>query len=352
MTTRRLLAAVLVLALVAAAAAAAIAGRAWRRLHEPYQGYDGESRVIEVVSGSSGRAILERLAAEGVLRDPLHARLYLTYALDGPPLQAGEYMFEGPLTTPEVLDQLVRGEVLLHEVTLIEGLTLDETAEHLAAEGFGAIEAFRAVMADPEPIRDLDPLAEDLEGYLFPETYAFPRGAGEREIVERLVSTFRGHLEDDLAPLLGGLPGGDDLRRLVILASIIEKEAQLDSERPLIAAVYSNRLERGIGLFADPTVIYALKSLGRWDGNIRRADLEMEHPYNTYRNAGLPPGPIGSPGLASLIAAARPADAPYLYFVSRNDGSHVFATTLREHNRNVDTWQRQYWRQRRAEQSD
>ncbi len=131
------------------------------------------------------------------------------------------------------------------------------------------------------------------------------------------------------------------------LASIVEKEAQLDEERPVIAGVYRNRLDRGIGLYADPTVIFALKQLGTWDGDIRRRDLELDSPYNTYRYPGLPPGPICSPGLASLLAAATPADVPYIYFVSRNDGTHVFAETLREHNRNVDEWQRRYWRDRR-----
>jgi UPF0755 protein len=134
---------------------------------------------------------------------------------------------------------------------------------------------------------------------------------------------------------------------VVTLASIVEKEAGVAAERPLIAAVYANRLERGMGLYADPTVIFALKRLGRWDGNIRRADLALDSPYNTYRHAGLPPGPICSPGVGSLVAAASPADVPYLYFVGRNDGTHVFATTLAEHNRNVATWQRRYWRERR-----
>jgi UPF0755 protein len=137
------------------------------------------------------------------------------------------------------------------------------------------------------------------------------------------------------------------VRELVTLASIVEKEARLAAERPLIAAVYANRLERGMGLYADPTVIYALKKAGRWDGNIRRADLALDSPYNTYRHAGLPPGPIASPGAGSLRAAAAPADVPHLYFVGRNDGSHVFATTLQEHNRNVHQWQRLYWRERR-----
>jgi UPF0755 protein len=145
-------------------------------------------------------------------------------------------------------------------------------------------------------------------------------------------------------------PARPSVRDIVTLASVVEKEARVEDERPLIAAVYTNRLERGMGLYADPTVIYALKRAGRWDGNIRREDLRIDSPYNTYRHAGLPPGPIASPGLASLLAAAAPADVPYLYFVSRNDGTHAFARTLAEHGVNVERWQRRYWRERRAAQ--
>jgi UPF0755 protein len=132
------------------------------------------------------------------------------------------------------------------------------------------------------------------------------------------------------------------------LASIVEKEARLDEERPRIASVYVNRLRIGMALYADPTIIFALKRRGVWDGNLRRADLALDDPYNTYRFAGLPPGPICSPGLASLRAAAAPEEGTFLYFVGRNDGSHVFAETLAEHNRNVERWQKQYWRERWA----
>ena len=151
----------------------------------------------------------------------------------------------------------------------------------------------------------------------------------------------------DRDPALGTAP-----RDLVILASIVEKEALLDEERPTIAGVFANRLRRGMKLDADPTVIYAVKLRGDWDGNLRKGDLSYDSPYNTYVRAGLPPGPICSPGLASLLAAAAPAEVPYFYFVSRNDGSHVFASTLREHNRNVDRWQRQYWRERWARERE
>jgi UPF0755 protein len=230
-------------------------------------------------------------------------------------------------------------------LTIIEGLTLEEIADQLAHQGFGRREVFLDLMRSPRLIADLDPDAPDLEGYLFPETYSFAVGASEKEIVETLVKTFRKRFERDVRPRI---TGGRTVRQVVTLASIVEKEAKAPQDRPLIAAVYKNRLDRRIGLAADPTVIYALKKAGRWDGNIRREDLQIDSPYNTYRYAGLPPGPICSPGLASLAAAAAPADVPYLYFVSRNDGTHVFASTLAEHNRNVEIWQRKYWRDRWA----
>ncbi|MEZ5331758.1 MAG: endolytic transglycosylase MltG [Thermoanaerobaculia bacterium] len=183
-------------------------------------------------------------------------------------------------------------------------------------------------------------------GYLFPDTYHFAAKTAETEIVAKMVATFRQHWDTVRA---GSTDAGADPRRTVILASIVEKEAFLDEERPTIAGVYAHRLRRGIALYADPTIIYALKRAGTWDGDLRRRDLAMESPYNTYRRPGLPPGPICSPGLSSLRAAADPPDVPYLYFVSRNDGSHVFASTLAEHNRNVDRWQRRYWRERADE---
>ena len=339
----------LVASVLAAAALAGLLGWGWWDLQRPYTGFAGERRV-EVVSGSSGRAILARLEREGVIRDASLARLWLLSQGD-PPLQAGEYLFRPPLTTPQALGKLIRGDVASHRVTVVEGLTLEETAAHLASRGFGGGDAFLAAMRDPAPISDLDPRATDLEGYLFPDSYSFTRGTSERDVVLALVRNFRRRWREQVEPALPK-DGGRSIRELVTLASIVEKEARLAGERALIAAVYSNRLEQGMGLFADPTVIYALKKAGRWDGDIRRADLTMDSPYNTYRYAGLPPGPIASPGLGSLQAAAAPADVPYLYFVARNDGSHVFAATLQEHNRNVNQWQRLYWRERRrAERS-
>jgi UPF0755 protein len=341
---RLLLGMVLLLVLIPAA----VAAWCWWRLQTPYKGYPEPERQVTVNPGTTATQILLNLQKEGVLADARLARLYLIYALRDPKIQAGEYLFHGPLPAPQVLQILVRGRTMTHSFTLVEGMTLEETAEQLAGQGFGGHEAFLAQMRSPQRIADLDPEARDLEGYLFPETYSFAARTGEKDIVDMLVRTFRRRFEKYLQPLLPQGPAGRNVRQVVILASIVEKEAKASSERPLIAAVYENRVERKIGLAADPTVIYALKKLGRWDGNLRRDDLRMDSPYNTYRWSGFPPGPICSPGLASLEAAAAPAHVPYLYFVSRNDGTHVFAETLQEHNRNVEIWQRQYWRDRRA----
>ncbi len=351
----RLARAFVLLLLLVAAGAAALGWWGWRRLQEPYRGFPGEETIVVIEPGTGAGEILDRLEREGVIADAFLTRAWLVYRLDDPPLHAGEYRFAEPASAPEVLARLIAGDVLTHPVTLVEGLTLEETAAALAGAGFGDRAAFLAAMNDPAPIADLDPEAPDLEGYLFPDTYAFARSTPEEEIVATMVANFRRRWQESVVPLLAGArvagaPEGP--RGVVTLASIVEKEARLAEERTLIAGVYANRLARGIALYADPTVIYPLKKQGTWDGNLRRPDLELDSPYNTYRYPGLPPGPICSPGLGALAAAAAPAEVPYLYFVSRNDGTHVFAETLAEHNRNVDEWQRRYWRQRWAEERE
>jgi UPF0755 protein len=306
----------------------------------------GTARIFVAEPGETSRAILERLEREAVIDSALLARLYLSRVLGDPPLRAGEYRFVSPVATTEVLRVLRAGEVVTHPVTIVEGLTLHETAEALERAGFGPRAAFVEAFGDPAPVAALDPAATSLEGYLFPDTYRFPRRTAPAEIAGALVAGFRRAWQAEVAPQR--LPGDErPLRELVILASLVEKEARLPEERPLVAAVYANRLRIGMGLYADPTLIYGKKLEGSWDGNLRRGDLEADSPWNTYRRAGLPPGPICSPGGASLVAAARPATVDYLYFVSRNDGSHVFSKSLVEHNRNVDVWQRQYFRRRR-----
>jgi UPF0755 protein len=226
-----------------------------------------------------------------------------------------------------------------------EGLTIAEMATIVASQGFGPAENFIAAARDVSRVSALDPAASDLEGYLFPDTYALPRSADAAAIVRAMVDRFLEVFTPELqaAQRARGL----SVRQFVTLASIVEKETGQADERPLVAAVYTNRLRVGMGLQCDPTVIYALLRAGKYTGNLRREDLMFDSPYNTYRYAGLPPGPIASPGRGSLEAAARPAAVDYLYFLSRNDGSHEFARSLAEHNRNVQKYQVQYFRDRR-----
>ncbi|MEM8962068.1 MAG: endolytic transglycosylase MltG [Acidobacteriota bacterium] len=333
---------------VAALGAAGYLG--WQLLEQPHGDFT-DPVAITIERGSGATAIFERLANAGVIVHPLAARAY-HQAIGSPPLLAGEYRFDTPMPLPAVIDKVARGEIETHPVTLIEGLDLAESAASLASQGFGDEAVFLDEMRDPTRIRDLDPEAESLEGYLYPDTYRFGAEASEAEIVDMLVAAFRQRWENDVAPGFepGRITGLDTVRDVVSLASIVEKEARLAEERPVIAAVYTNRLEIGMGLYADPTVIFALKRRGTWDGNIRKKDLQVDDPYNTYRYRGLPPGPIASPAIASLLAVTAPADVPYLYFVSRNDGSHVFAESIQEHNRNVNVWQKQYWRKKWAEE--
>ena len=344
---RRVVVSVLVVTAIVLAALAVGATRVWRQLHEPYLAGRHEPMTLLIERGLPASRILRRLETEGILHSAFWTRLYLVHYLGDPSLKAGEYRLKPPLSARQVLDTLVAGDVVTHPVTLVEGMDIFEVVDHLVAEGFGARAAFTALVESPELVIEFAPEAHSLEGYLFPDTYSFPRETSETEIVAKLVGTFRQRWEDEIAPRLVVDPP-PTVHQIVTLASIVEKETSLASERPIVAGVYTNRLRRGMGLFADPTVIYALKLAGSWDGNLRRADLEIDSPYNTYRYGGLPPGPISSPGLASLLAAAEPAEVPYLYFVSRNDGSHVFSRSLAEHNRNVEIWQKRYWRERWA----
>jgi UPF0755 protein len=218
-------------------------------------------------------------------------------------------------------------------------------AKIFETHGLGTAESFVKAAKDPAPIHEIDPAARDLEGYLFPETYALSRHTDAVKLTRLMVARF----EKVFTPELRQAAAARMLtvRQAVTLASIVERETAKADERPLVAAVYTTRLRIGMPMQCDPTVIYGLIKAGRYDGNIHKDDLSFDSPYNTYRYPGLPPGPIASPGRASLEAAVHPATADYLYFVSRNDGSHEFARTLEEHNRNVQKFQVQYFRDRR-----
>jgi UPF0755 protein len=337
----------LFLALVALIAIAVLAAGVWiyQGIHRPYKAYSDAETFVEIPPGSSTATMARALSDAGVVRDPQLFRITVWMRGAGRRLQAGEYRFDRPMTPAEVVDRIVRGDVFLRPVTFREGLTIRQMAEIFEDQGFGDKSAFIAAAAKAEPIRDLDAAATDLEGYLFPDTYTLPRRTTAEQLVARMTARFEKALTPDIRQQAAAR--GLTVRQLVTLASLVEKETAKSEERPLVAAVYANRLKVGMGLQCDPTVIFALERAGRYTGNLTRADLQFDSPYNTYRYAGLPPGPIAAPGLASLQAAAQPADVPYLYFVSRNDGSHAFAATLDEHNRNVHQWQILYFREKR-----
>ena len=304
----------------------------------PFKGYDGPEQFVEIPEGSGHTSIGRRLADAGIIRDRLGFRFEILRSGLGRRLQAGEYRFDRPMTVREVVDKIARGDVYLVPITFREGLTIREMAQLFEAKGLGTAKDFATQASDAQRIRNLDPAATNLEGYLFPDTYATTRQTTAAQLVPRMVEGFEKALTPETLSAAEGR--GLTLRELVTLASIVEKETGKPEERPLVAAVYSNRLKIGMALQCDPTVIYALERANRYNGNLTRENMQIDSPYNTYRYPGLPPGPIANPGRASLEAAARPADVPYLYFVARGDGSHAFAATLDEHNRNVDQYQR------------
>ena len=312
---------------------------------EPYRGYSQPEVFVDIPQGSSTGSIGNRLVEAGVVRDTRTFQVALWISGRSRSLRAGEYRFDEPLHALDVIDKIARGDVYRRRLTFREGLTIGEMAQVFEERGFGTAADFRKAAENAGLILDLDPGAADLEGYLFPETYALPRGTSAASVVSQMVDAFKNALTPEMRS--SATAAGLSIRQLVTLASLVEKETGTAPERPLVAAVYANRLKIGMGMQADPTVIYALQKAGKYTGNLRRDDLQFDSPYNTYRYPGLPPGPIAAPGKASLEAAARPADVDYLYFVSKNDGSHVFASSLEEHNRNVQTWQRDYFRQRR-----
>lgn len=318
----------------------------WKALTSPYRGFTTDSVHVEIRKGVGTSAIMKKLREAGVLRDDFIPLIYLKTLRRGASLKAGVYEFRGASTPIAVIDKLDRGEVLLKSVTIREGLDRFAVADLMIEAGFGTRAEWERVTSDPDLIKDLDPDAESLEGYLFPDTYRLTPQTSVRSVAKLMVDNFRRHFGNELAFIQSGL----SVHETVTLASIVETEARLDPERPVIASVYLNRHRRGMPLQADPTVIYALKLAKKWNGNIRRDDLRLESPYNTYVQRGFPPGPIANPGVQSLRAAASPAATNFLYFVSRNDGSHVFATNLAEHNRNVAIHQKQFWRNKRAEE--
>jgi UPF0755 protein len=309
---------------------------AW--LDEPYDGAGGRTIQLVVPRGATAAEVARDLAAAGIIRDPRILQYWLRATGRAGQIHAGSYEFSGGQSVREVAEALLRGRVLLRPITIPEGVTRWQVAEAVEAAGFGVYEEALRATGRAELIADLDPDATDLEGYLFPDTYMAAESATPDAVVEMMVDRFRKAWTASRQALAESR--GMSLREVVTLASLVETEAAMAHERPLVAAVYQNRLQRGMLLQCDPTLLYALMLDGRTDRNIRRADFENDSPYNTYRFRGLPPGPIANPGDASLEAALRPAAVDFLYFVARNDGSHAFSKTLREHNAMVNRYQR------------
>ena len=291
--------------------------------------------VVEIAAGSSARAVGRTLHEAGLVAHPLLFEMEARFTGRARTIHAGEYRIPRGLSVRQVAGILAGGKTILHRVTVPEGLTIAETAAVMAKAGIvGAQEFLLAASAAARGAPAWLGGVDSLEGFLFPETYSFPKRVPPGEIIAAMLAMFRSKASVVLPPEVMADPAR--MRATVTLASIIEKETGAPEERPLIASVFVNRLARGMPLQSDPTVIFAIPGFG---GNLRKSDLALDSPYNTYRRRGLPPGPIASPGAGSLSAAVNPAPADYLYFVSRNDGSHQFSTTLAEHNAAVRRYQ-------------
>jgi len=342
---RKFLLILLVVVLALAVGSGLFASVVWGRMYEPFKGYTVAEQFVEIPPGSGTTDIGRRLVDAGVVRELFIFRAAMWWTARDRSLKAGEYRFAEPMNAAQVVDKLARGEVHARRITFPEGLTIVDMAKIYEQRGFGPAADFVGAAGNARLITEVDPQAPDLEGYLYPETYAIPRGTPAATLVGLMVDRFRAAYTSDLQAQAAAQ--GLTARQVVTIASLVEKETAQDHERALVAAVYRNRMKIGMGMQADPTVIYALQKAGKYDGNIRREHLQFDSPYNTYKYSGLPPGPIASPRKASLEAALAPADVPYIYFVSRNDGTHVFASTLAEHNRNVREFQILFFRDKR-----
>jgi UPF0755 protein len=319
--------------LMVVAALAAIAG-VWLayELNRPYKGFT-EQAYLAIPRGTSSAKIAGILLSQGVV-DSQWKFLAARVLRRGRTLQAGEYMFTKPASVLEVYDHIARGDTYYEVLVVPEGKNIFEIAELLDGIRFLKGDEFLKAARDPKLIRDLDPRAPSLEGYLFPSTYRVDARTTPESLARSMTNEFRRAWKS--------LNTNADVHETVTLASLVEKEGKVAAERPAIAAVYRNRLRIGMKLDCDPTTIYAALLDGRYRGTIYKSDLLDPHPYNTYRNPGLPPGPIANPGLASLKATLDPADVNYLFFVAKGDGSgaHVFTETYAEHGEAVAEYRR------------
>lgn len=307
-------------------------------LEKPYLRARTDAVFVDIPRGASASQIADMLTKAGILRHALPFRLYVRYTGLGRHIQAGEYRFDTPASPKQVAERLIRGDVYYRAVTIPEGLSVQETVELLTANHLGDPEGLKRAILKTEWIRDLAPEARNLEGYLFPETYRFRRNADSETVIKTMVHQFRAQIEKALS--FHPMPPGWTVSKIVILASMIEKEVRNAEEGPMVASVLINRLDSRMPLACDATIIYAMKLAGTYEGRLGKKDLAMDSPYNTYRHAGLPPGPICNPGADALRSALSPAKTDYFYYVSRNDGTHQFSKDYRSHLNAVNLFQR------------
>jgi UPF0755 protein len=309
-----------------------LAGIGVYRLSVPYRGFQDEV-FVEIPHGTSTSGIGDLLKRAGVVRSSFDFQV-ARLAKRGQILQAGEYRFNQAATPLQVYERITRGDIFYFELVIPEGKNMFDIAAAAAELGLFTADDFLKVARDPSLIRDLDPEATTLEGYLFPNTYRLNRKTSAERLCHSMVAKFR--------EVWRGLNTSASVHDTVTMASLVEKEGKLPEERPRIAAVFENRLHIGMKLDCDPTTIYAALLAGRYKGVIHRSDLDSDDPYNTYRHAGLPPGPIANPGVASLKAVIQPSHTDELYFVARADGSggHQFSSNIADHQVATEKYRR------------
>lgn len=300
---------------------------------------------ITIDKGSTPNQIIGKLASEGVLKNPVATQIYLRLFGDASKLKAGDYQFKSPISSIEVLKELESGKERTKKLTIPEGWTRFEISKRIA-ENFPTVPAMDEtavleLMNDTSLIRDFDPNAKNLEGYLFPTTYEFSLDATPQDVIKRMVEQFRRTWKPEWT--LDASKTGKTPRQIVTIASLIENESKFDAERRIVSSVIYNRLDRGMALGIDATNVYIAKLLGKWDGIIHKSDIEVVHPYNTRKISGLPPGPISSASESALEAALDPDKTDYLYYVlnvEKNDGSHHFYASAAEFERGKAAYQK------------
>jgi len=297
------------------------------------------SKVVLIPEGSSFQQVAAMLERERFIKSRSVFVIFAKSQSADRKVQAGEYELNAGMTPAEILAKLINGQVMLHPLPIPEGLTLTQIADLVARQGLTDQAEFLRLAKDRTFIASLGIKADTLEGYLYPNTYKFPRTVKAREVLTAMVEQLRQAIGPDLLARMQELKM--TMHEVLTLASVIEKETGASGDRPDISAVFHNRLKQHIPLQSDPTVIYGLPA---FDGNLRKKDLSSPSPYNTYRVKGLPPGPISNPGIQAIRATLYPSDSRALYFVSRNDGTTQFSKTLTEHNQAVEKYQKRPFR--------